>query len=175
MIADLNRYIEMLKISPKSISLEGLRSMPDGKYRCYTWLVVKGVRKYQNQLIVITDNFLCRIEDFDLPVFEGDVILIRNFTKTGNFLSANGEIMISRKPIKVKIAKGKIPVIKGVLITLGNDMKLKVNSREFPIVTHNGWREVLSKYVNREVVIRNTMFDGKQFLLGSDTEVYLEK
>ncbi|MCS7122562.1 MAG: hypothetical protein NZ908_01230 [Candidatus Micrarchaeota archaeon] len=175
MILDLNRYIEMLKISPKSISPESLKSMPDGRYRCYTSLVVREIKKQQNTMVIYTDSFICRIQDFSLPIFEGDVIMIRNFNKSGNVLSVDGEIMINRKPIKVKITRGKIPLIKGLLTSSDNHMILKINSREFGVLAHNGWREVLIRHLNREIVIRNAIFDGKQFILDSDTEVYVER
>lgn len=168
----IEKYIEMLKLSPRQVSLKGLELLPDGIYRCYC---SARVDRIENR-IIISDNFKIKLEGIDLPIFENDRLVFRNFKKVGNEIIITGEVFVDRSyKRRVKIENGTIPILKGLLIKEGESMFLRTSKHRLPLTTDQNWETALKKNIKKYIVLRNVIYQNGRLILNNGSEVYLEK
>ncbi|MEM0470718.1 MAG: hypothetical protein QXL02_00320 [Candidatus Anstonellales archaeon] len=172
---DIDSYFDMMRLAPKVISPATLINFPDAKYRVYTHIKVEKIIEKPDYIMVFGDGFLCKIQGISLHILEGDIIWFRNFYKKNNTLIVRGELMIDRKPMKIKISDGIIPILKGKLIIDNGIMKLKTRKREINLKISDGWLDTLSRYINREIIIKNAVYNSNTLSIDYNTEVYLER
>lgn len=172
---DIESYAEMIKLSPKIVSPATLLELPDAKYRVYTYIKAEQIYERSDSIIILGDGFKCKIQGVSLHILEGDTLWFRNFYKRGNNIYVTGELMIERKPMRIRISNGVIPIIKGKLITDGETLKLRTKKREINLKVDDKWVEILNRYINREIIIKNALYDSNTLFINYDTEVYMEK
>lgn len=172
---DIERFIEILKLSPRHVHLDTLKKLPDGLYKCYTSIKVENIKNYENSWILEYNGLNIIIKNFNRPILEGDVLMFRNFIKKGNDILVRGEIIVDRsEKKKIKIKNGVLPLIKGQLEKKENVFILKTSKREIPIELYNGWREIFDRKLNKYIIIRNAIYDKGKIIFNKNTEVYLE-
>ncbi len=169
---DIEDYIEMLKLSPRYVSIKSLELLPDGIYRCYCSAHVEKI--YDN--IVFSNNFKIRLENVNIPIFEDDILVFRNFKKIGKELIVNGETFVDRSSKRrVKIENGTILILKGLLTKDGNNMVLTTPKRKLPLIISPEWQDILNKNLRRYIVLRNVTYREGRLILNQSSEVYLER